>query len=70
MPAWIYEGKVNTNKLIGNSGMLDQYTGRWFGTGYYYYYYYYYYKKAFDTVPHQELLQKLKGLKLGDTLTK
>jgi len=28
------------------------------------------YKKAFDTVPHQKLLQKLKGLKLGDTLTK
>ena len=28
------------------------------------------YKKAFDTVPHQKLLQKLKALKLGDVLTK
>ena len=28
------------------------------------------YKKAFDTVPHQKLLQKLKGLRLGDVLTK
>ena len=29
------------------------------------------YKKAFDTVPHhQKLLQKLKGLRLGDMLTK
>ena len=28
------------------------------------------YKKAFDTVPHQKLLQKLKGLRLDDVLTK
>ena len=28
------------------------------------------YKKAFDTVPHQKLLQKLKTLRLGDVLTK
>ena len=28
------------------------------------------YKKAFDTVPHQKLVQKLKGLRLGDVLTK
>ena len=28
------------------------------------------YKKAFDTVPHQKLLHKLKGLRLGDVLTK
>jgi len=28
------------------------------------------YKKAFDTVPHHKLMQKLKGLKLGETLTK
>ena len=28
------------------------------------------YKKAFDTVPHQKLMQKLKGLKLGETPTK
>ena len=28
------------------------------------------YKKAFDTVPHQKLLQKLKALKLGEVLTK
>jgi len=27
------------------------------------------YKKAFDTVPHQKLLQKLKRLRLGDVLT-
>jgi len=27
------------------------------------------YKKAFDAVPHQKLLQKLKGLRLGVTLT-
>ena len=28
------------------------------------------YKKAFDTVPHQKLLQKLKGLRLDDVVTK
>jgi len=28
------------------------------------------YKKAFDTVPHQKLLQYLKRVRLGDTLTK
>jgi len=28
------------------------------------------YRKAFDTVPHQKLLQKLRRLWLGDALTK
>jgi len=28
------------------------------------------YKKGFDTVPYQKLLQKLMGLRLGNTLTK